>query len=326
MSNVFKKLLGGGFENTFKLFFVSEGYLANDEMKFYSDVIKIWKDLLKLYPLSMVKYKRNPFSLYSCFKASSNSGYTQDQISAIGFNNFSTYYSNNRLFYDTIIVDDFLNDSIYFNATQSININEYLHKSYYSNSFINSLVIILLPHSANLNAECEIYTDENYHSVATTMDGYAEQIVLRGIAKSIGLGDEFDLAGIDYEAPTFEQACLLESMYPNLTYYPDNVFPNPSIDDDFKWRQTFPSSFNQSLIPNLHIGNVAIPDRNLAIIETSFDQIELWEGGGGYRTKVFRSAQDCLQRRRIGDTTLPVKSKKVGLCPICLKIFENLAK
>lgn len=56
----------------------------------------------------------------------------------------------------------------------------------------------------------------------------------------------------------------------------------------------------------------------------SYKTIELWEDGGGYRKKIYRAAHDCLLRRRIGDTTLPVKTKRVSLCPICELTLNKL--
>ena len=62
------------------------------------------------------------------------------------------------------------------------------------------------------------------------------------------------------------------------------------------------------------------------VIPFSYENIELWEGGGYFRKNVYRSAYDCLLRRRIGDSSLPVKAIKTAICPICQMSLLKISK
>jgi hypothetical protein len=57
-----------------------------------------------------------------------------------------------------------------------------------------------------------------------------------------------------------------------------------------------------------------------------YEKPEFWEGAGGFRTKVYRSSFDCLQRRQIGNALLPVRQNLVEFCPVCLNFLANIIK
>ena len=67
-----------------------------------------------------------------------------------------------------------------------------------------------------------------------------------------------------------------------------------------------------------------LPDNTIDAVPMTPSTIEYWEGGGGYRTKVYRSAHDCLMRRRIGESRLPVSAGRVAFCKVCTQHLRNL--
>lgn len=82
---------------------------------------------------------------------------------------------------------------------------------------------------------------------------------------------------------------------------------------------TFATGFAQ----NLNV-NPTVKNRNLLSPFTSELQVELYEGGGEFRTRVFRAAEDCINRRSIGKTSLPLTQSKIDFCPICKDTLNTM--
>lgn len=329
MANYFEKLFprtgADVFNGSFKLIFVSEGYTAAEENLFFANVIDLWDNLMKYYPLSMISANANKLSLYAFFTPSQNHGYSPTYPVTTGRTAFESYYnaSNLSLQINNSLADNFLDQSFVKEGVNDNSISEGLFKFEIKSSPANTLVIILLPSSNVSTAEAEIIDTNYYYKIITTFDNFCEQLIIRAIGKLTGLGDEYDLPGANYLIPSFALAEQVHAFYPNLIHIQNNNAPNPSVDLDFKWRYYFPNSYNQT-VPIHTNSNPNVENRNLPLVPLTYDNIELWEGGLGYRTKIFRSATDCLMRRKIGDATLPLKSKKIGLCPICKNHLEQM--
>ena len=160
--------------------------------------------------------------------------------------------------------------------------------------------------------------------IATSIDGQWHQVVLRKIGELLGLGPEDSLPGPNFAAPDLATAVGLDT-YPNLAVFINRSGSTRSIGAPpaeppqaaFKWFALLPAAQRSSALRVVpHPGPPDQPDYSLPAKKT-VGRIALYEGGGGYRTKVYRSAHDCLMRRRIGDRNLSIKSQYVPFCPVC---------
>lgn len=308
MSTYLKRLIGPEKSN-FKIVVVSEGYISENDFK--QDVFLLWKRLLGYYPFTKLKHENNNLSLYTSFQASSNSG-CPASLQSTGYNNFNTYFNSglvrNRLVLNLDMLDTFLEDCKLTIDGENVYLKDLLFRDKIPFSNNGCLILVLLPSLSTYVAESENYSVDHYYNIATTMDGYVEQLIVRAIGKIIGLGDEYEVAGL---TPTIDEGESIHNTYPNL-YYLDEVLNAPlATDNNFKW-----NSFTHVKNPSLNI----VPNTILNDIQThqvSYDSLQLIEGGGGYQYKLYRSAMDCLFRRGIGMVELPPKENKIGLCKIC---------
>ncbi len=158
------------------------------------------------------------------------------------------------------------------------------------------------------------------NAVVTSLYGYWEQIIFRALGQLIGLGDESENDSVHYLAPGVdENAAFEDRVFHNLLFSkePANIAKD-------KWRMLL-GGLDQSTSMPIHRSELhpTSPDYASLQYQYSPEKIEFWEGGGGYRTQVYRSAQDCIMRRRIGDKRLPLRKTKLPLCPVCEAVFRQ---
>ena len=310
MNYPLKRLEGPQFGSYFNLVVISEGYTSIQKNQFYQDVFTLWEGITSYYPFTKLKYANNSISLNAVFEPSTAAGYALTQNSAVGANNFHTYFDSglNKLQMDLGLVDQFINLCVVNLKHETVDLKDYVFRDNLPYTPRSTLVLILLPSSTVLQAEVENINSTNYYNVASCLDGNIEQLVIRSFAKIIGLGDEFEGSYV----PTIADGKDVNHVFPNLIYA-DQIGDLPSVSDDaFKWRHLFHSNAlsNINVTPNLTVNSIS---QN----EVSFGEIGFFEGGASTDKKIYRSALDCLLRREIGNDILSVKSKKVGLCPIC---------
>ena len=126
------------------------------------------------------------------------------------------------------------------------------------------------------------------------------------------LADEFELPGTAYLEPG--TAGFAPAAY-NLEVF-ESAPPSP-IDSGSQWYALSGVSERTSTTGVHAKVDPTTPDVTIDSAPARQSRIEFWEGGGGFRTKVWRAAHDCLMRRRFGDATLSVRSAKVSFCPAC---------
>lgn len=311
---------------TTSLIFIAEGYTAAQETQFYRDVDQAFQRMLDYHSLINLRLENNSISVYTLFLPSSQSGIAASATEAINRTPFESYLSNGlHLNYNK--VKDVLEDTYFSDnldnmenkLSDRLTTNQDTNRALFSKK---AIPIFIFPYIASQIGEVENLTTNQYYYTATTLDSWYEQIILRSLFKVLGLGDEFDLLGVDYSEPDEENGQILNFLYPNL-YYTTNSNQITPLSPDFKWASYF-TSFDTNVIPvHPHPSNGDNINRLLPEIPYSYKSIELWEGGGGFRKNVYRSAEDCLLRRRIGDSSLPVKSTKISLCPICEFYLRN---
>ncbi|MBA5793510.1 hypothetical protein H1R17_09590 [Flavobacterium sp. xlx-214] len=321
------------YANSRSLIFLAEGYSESDESLFYRDVYDLLNKLENSFPFSCLKGNGNRymFSVFVSFSPSVQYGYANSQQEAVGRTVFETYFENGKLHVNHTKINSYIDDLIYtgsqgnapFFVKNSIPKGITFQVEGLPTFEQNKLVFILLPEANRTDIELEVDDIDTYYSILTSVDNHSEQIIQKATGRILGLADEFDLPGADYLKPVDIQGDFILSRFPNLFYAPNiTIGPNPTINDDFPWRWGFDKNYNSS-IPIFKNTAPANVNRDLPLYNVSYTDIELWEGGGGFRTDVYRSAPDCIMRRKIGDNTLPLKDHKVAFCPICRELLSS---
>lgn len=307
---------------TTSLIFIAEGYTAEQQTMFYRDVDQAFQRMLDYHNLINLRLENNSISVYTLFLPSSQSGIASSATEAINRTPFESYLSNGlHLNYNK--VKDVLEET-YFDSTEDSGIKEslFLIGSDEAPRLKQAIPVFIFPYINSQIGELESLENDKYYFIATTLDNRYEQVILRALMRVWGLGDEFELAGSDFLEPSKEIGSTINFVYPNLFYTESANLMTP-LNTDFKWN-TFFTSFSTSNIPvHPHPGSINDPDRAIPETPLALKTIELWEGGGGFRTNVYRASRDCLLRRRIGDSSLPVKDKIVALCPLCEFSLNN---
>lgn len=141
--------------------------------------------------------------------------------------------------------------------------------------------------------------------LACSADAGWPRIVARALGSAMGLGEEWSGDGSGSAEPATPQAAMLAAAQPNLVAGPAPPVPPTA---SFKWFDELDARARTSGVPG----------------PKGPGPIRLVEGGGGYRSGVFRSAPDCLMRRRIaGDTATSVRSDPVEFCPLCRRLLTR---
>lgn len=332
MSYYLNKLYPQNGEATYRyslsLIFIAEGYTASQKNQFFKDVSIAYDKLLAYDCLSNLKFRNNFFGVYSLFIPSSQTGIAPNKATAAGRSPFESYLDSSGLHLnyskvETVLESSFFNDN---NDGSEVSKRLIVNDQGVTKSLFPALPVFIFPNIATQIGEIENLISNQYYFLATTLDNYYEQIVARSLLKLIGLGDEFELPGTDKRQPVDDTTGkMVDYVCPNLLYTtnPSGITLNSSV---FKWKIFFSESSSLSIGIHPHPAAIDTPDRTLPSIPLSYGGIALWEGGGGYRKNIYRSAYDCLLRRRVGDSTLPVKAKRVGLCPICSTYLKKATK
>jgi len=329
---MFKKIFpfGAGLppDSSFKIFIVSEGYVAGKRADFYNACNLFINNFFNAYPFSGIDRSLTSISIYAHFEASANAGPSMNAPAAPGRTLFDTSMNSGAelLSLNKTKINDKLNSLSLKYDGADIQASTLLSTKGPVSGGAGALTVILLPPTAGNGGEYEHEPQAgDYYFVATTQNNRWYQVIIRGVAKAIGLGDEFDLPGNNFLEPVGENIILFAHGYPNLVYFDSVPLMPPS--NNFKWKNKL--SVVQQLAPLeivRHPGNAATIDRTLDTSFTSPDLIKLYEGGGGYRTKVYRSSRDCILRRKIGDISLPLRKQEIQLCPICSEFIYHAFK
>jgi len=293
--------------STLKLFILSEGYV--NQKSFYTDCTNLQKKILS----------HTPFNILI------NASFIESSLIYIASEHHGPYletFGNNlRLNFDTVLNEK--SQLLTLNLSKLKDVLTDLESQAISpldGLSLKDVIIVVLTPSVSTNGiggsvEYLSQSDDDPSFVATTTDGYWEQVVIRAIGRYFGLGDEFELDGADYLEPKLGNGVIIDEFRPNLIY---DDFSLESMDlADTKWNALIPSNLkNQEQEIHRHVNHPLHADDTISSY-SSINSNVLWEGGGGFRTKIYRYAHDCLMRRRIGSKSLSIKTSKVPLCHIC---------
>lgn len=314
------------FFNSFKIIFISEGYLASESALFTSTCIEFVEKLLETAPFNLTKINPNWLSIYSSFVASNNNGPAINTASSANRTAFETSVNtstelisiNSNKLNDHLLNEKFTNDKVLLNLTSEIG------KGVGQMGLTGTLIVLLLPSLAGNSSGAEFenpMSTNEYHFIATTANGYWHQLIIRGICKLLGLADEFENAGANYLLPNLEDRKSI-NFFPNIQYYDINPTTVSSLS---KWYRLFSVTKRGAPIDiQLKTGDSSIQDNSLELREVSYDKPQYFEGGGQFRTRVFRSSKDCIMRRQIGNQLLPIRTNLVALSPVSFHYIKKI--
>lgn len=305
---------------TFNLFLISEGYTT--EQAFLSDCGILQEKLLALTPFNLANANSYWFAIRACYSQSTITGpristTTGDDDLQSGDTIFSSLFNttDKKLYVADGDVQTFIgNITLQYlvdGVMGSHSVSEVFSTSEMSGIKTQSSVfVILTPPVVSQVAFAEMeHRGSGYHYVVTSANANFEYTVARAIAYAVGMGDEFVYAGGG--APATQADIDKVNTYPNIIHFPTSytvgqtaVVPPTSV-----W---YPFLDNSQRI-------------NLTVYSPSsvnFKPIGLVEGAGGYETKVYRSAPNCLMERKIGDPAASTKEKCRGFCALCTSYLQ----
>ena len=309
-------LSNGNYDSS--IIIISEGFTRDMEIFFWNSCQKLLKCLKNYYPFSLTSYARDRnLTIYGCFVPSDSSGPSLDFEENGNKTAFGSYLDieNECLILDAEKIKkklselSILRDGIHDNVLDVFFQNEYIEKK--------NIIVFLVPEieEFSFGGECA-YFNEDLSYAGTTLNGYWEQVIFKAIGHLAGLADEFELEGEEYLKPKEKLNWNLINLNPNLLSYfeIDGRLKNA----DILWRDMIPmSQQNNNIRINKSSFHPNAPDYEIPKYNYAPDQIELIEGGGGYRTDTFRSSHDCIMRRKFGSKMLPIRKEKISFCKIC---------
>ncbi|HET7697817.1 MAG TPA: M64 family metallopeptidase [Vicinamibacterales bacterium] len=323
-----KKIFPGGTAvsplHTLKIILLAEGYRAVDRPQFAAACSEFVDVLTHTAPFSLTDLHPTTISVHAGFVASAAAGAAVD-APAIDRTAFDARYetASHRLTISQAKVNAFVEDpatTLTF-GNEALPLIDILRTGDVSMGATGTIVAVLLPPIAGEAATAEAESalgEEDYYFVACTTNNLWPQVVLRGVGRVMGLGDEWELDGDGFLEPADRRAAA----YVNLVYAAEP----PTTHDDFhlKWHR-YLSVAERIAPPAVHPkADPAVADHGVDPIPLTPSTIGYWEGGGGYRTKIYRSAHDCLMRRRVGDSRLPLSAAPVPFCKVCRLHLANL--
>lgn len=315
-----------GFGGRMNVVILSEGYSTAQKRTFYEDCNVVIESLFEVYPFNMVKSSKRYLNFYSYFEASANSGPAINSPATSSRTLFESSLDtstellsfNNDLItskIDTLTIYESDSDSEIF-LSEIVNKNE--------EKFRTILIIILLPETSGVASDGgEFLMVENpthYPYLAFTNNGRVGQLVSNFIATRLGLLFEYDLDGAGYLEYEVGEDDVMERFMSNNVALESQT----EIDYGSMWYSILRK--NQvgipiNIVPNATPGSA---NRALPSYPYSSEEVEFYEGANGYRTKLFRSAEDCIMRRKIGDLQLPLRKDMTCFCPLCRRYLSNL--
>jgi len=324
LHKIFPSGVGNSIAHSFRLILVAEGFTQTQGPAFALACTELVQRLILLPPFNITRVRPEWLSVYRVFVPSANAGPASGAVVA-GRTAFDAAIDpgTGALTVDAVKVTADLDAQQFDDGGGAQPVAQFLRKGPLPNVGAGYLIALLLP-SVAVPAQGGEYehdpADDEYHFVATTMNGEWHQVIARGIGMSFGLGDEYESAGAPFLAPA--DGINKAMPYPNLTYFETN----PTLNKDaLRWRGLFSRAQLNSpaVIHAKAAGAAAAPDNSINPFPVTPGTVEFWEGGGRFRSKVFRSAKDCLMRRRIGDPALPVRTAPVPFCVACRSYLKH---
>ncbi len=326
LKKIFPSMVASSPLDSFKIILLAEGFQVTQKQEFSNACYEFIERLTTTPPFNLIKLNPNLFNIYSGFKASNQSGPGNNSTTPARtvfesvFNATQKTLTINQAKFNAFIENP---STTFPYDNNSLALNEFYAKGNISLSKFATIIAILLPPIAGETKTIEtesVLSKDDYHFIGTTTNNHWYQVIFRTIGSKMGLGDESENPGTEFQAPTQGKD---DANSFNLQYL--DALPETNRDKRLKWSKFF-SAAQRILPPSVHpkTGDTSIPDNSINALGTTQSKIEFWEGGGGFRTGIYRSAMDCLMRRRIGDLQLPVSDNKVPFCYVCRNYLKAL--
>lgn len=183
----------------------------------------------------------------------------------------------------------------------------------------NSVFFILIPENTSLpssqrnriEAEVRPINREDPYIVASSMNGETAQVLARALCLTAGLVDEFE--GPDV-IPANPEIKYINDMVPNVLL--TSTIPSGVPGPDFKWYNYMTPAEQASplvVIPHPNPGNPNLVLESKPVNTLNFD---LHMGAANSVNNALRVGADSLLRRRIGESSLPVKDHPIEVGPV----------
>src|SRR5688572_20560966 len=211
-----RKLFPGGADNSpyrsFKLVLIAEGYLATEVSAFIGDCVDTVEALFAVSPFGLTRARPWWLTVYAGFVASAQSGPAVNTVAAANRTAFESSLTtatgvlalNQNKVNAWVAGESLLVESVATPLQQFVTLGDL------SAGRSGTLLAFLLPSIAGQPAggEVEVFPGgpADVHYIAVSKDGFYQQAISRTIARLLGLGDEFELAGAANLAPADQAA------------------------------------------------------------------------------------------------------------------------
>jgi hypothetical protein len=306
-------------ESAFSVLLVAEGFVESARGTFEALCRQLREELLATPPFGLLRHHPQRLALWSRFVASNQSGPALGTVPGDTVLRSTWDPSSQQLAIDEVALIQLLQRTtlkgVGGGSAWALDLAD--HRRLPN----PGLVVVLVPASASdgsavsgeIDANPDVSEDFNPYNISyvvTTVDPGWGQVVIRAIARGFGLGDEFSLGDAVHATPSAAELIRLD-LFPNLV-----VDPRPSGNPPrgFKWFQDLNEAARQQPLTVVPFGGVS---------PRPTEQIQLFTGGGGYRSKVYRSAADCLMARQIGGGPASPRYESVPFCTVCDRLLRR---
>lgn len=314
------------FFNSFSIIFLAEGFRAAESGLFTSLCLDFTNKLLEYPPFNFTRINSNWLSIYTSFAPSNNSGPAINTTAAADRTAFGSTLNTTTgaMAFNQAAINTQIDNANMNYGGSSYRVSDILSKGGMNIGHTGTLVVLLLPPMAGHAEGADFEStplETDYYFIATSADGLWHQAIIRGICKLLGAGDEYELAGVGFLQPDVNAQKAIR-LYPNVQYF--NPVPT-TLTSASKWYRLF-SVVKRGLPVEVHrkAGDTSMPDDTLSAELVSYDKPIFHEGGGGYRTTVYRSCKDSLMRRKLGSLQLPLRSTPLALSPASFHFIKNV--
>lgn len=337
----------------YTIHFFAEGYSnsQSDKDSFLRKCRDAMAGLRGIRPFHLITAWPQSIAFYTHFSPSANAISLTTTAPAANNSVFQSYYSSSSNWeYDTVLLNNALQSAV-IKITEATDTGEistsYCVSELITPSIINSVythramvVIFCKTDSSMTSGLCMRITQKGtYASILSFNHNFSNPNLAKCIARSMGndflLGAELeftetDVNNIKYYEPTGTDKIQQINTYENLIYMENGPASGGTVQSDklFKWYKYLDANQRNGTIPVAnHQPSSSMTGYNPPVLTSNIHggSIELLQGGGGYRNKVYRTANSCLMKSTFKNSynQILIDGLDYHFCPICTAILKN---